>query len=440
MKGTETLFDDVLVQKYGGSSVATPEKVVAVAGRVGDALKRSAHVVVAVSAMGKTTDQLIAMAREVSPSPRGREMDLLLASGEQIAVSMLGLALQARGIAAVSLTANQCGIHTDGSFNKARVRSVETARLVQELGAGRVVIVAGFQGVTVNDDITTLGRGGGDITGAVLAAALNASSYENCTDVDGVYTADPRVVAEARRIPHLSYEECIELAAAGAKVLHPRAAEICMQYKVPIHVRHSFSGKPGTWVREGATMMERPSVVGVTTDRKVAKVTLLDVKDQPGIAAQVFRDLADAEINVRLIIQAAPSHERNRLTFIIESDDIDALKALVPGWKKAKTAGRVEIDTDVAKIAIVGSRIASTPGLAARMFTALADRDINIDCISTSEMKVSCIIGEKHLDDGARAIHAEFFGQAVTEEASSTKRGTAKKAAKTAGKRRAARA
>jgi aspartate kinase len=220
-----------------------------------------------VSAMGKTTDQLIAMAREVSPSPRGREMDLLLASGEQIAVSMLGLALQARGIAAVSLTANQCGIHTDGSFNKARVRSVETARLVQELGAGRVVIVAGFQGVTVNDDITTLGRGGGDITGAVLAAALNASSYENCTDVDGVYTADPRVVSDARRIPHLSYEECIELAAAGAKVLHPRAAEICMQYKVPIHVRHSFSGKPGTWVREGDAMMVRPSVVGVTTDR-----------------------------------------------------------------------------------------------------------------------------------------------------------------------------
>ncbi len=204
MKRVEALFDDVLVQKYGGSSVATPEKILAVAGRIGDALKRSAHVVVAVSAMGKTTDQLIAMAREVSPSPRGREMDLLLASGEQIAVSMLGLALQARGIAAVSLTANQCGIHTDGSFNKARVRAVETARLVQELGAGRVVIVAGFQGVTVNDDITTLGRGGGDITGAVLAAALNASSYENCTDVDGVYTADPRIVTDARRIPHLS--------------------------------------------------------------------------------------------------------------------------------------------------------------------------------------------------------------------------------------------
>jgi aspartate kinase len=309
----------------------------------------------------------------------------------------------------VSLTASQCGIHTDGSFNKARVRAVETRRLVQELNAGRVVIVAGFQGVTENDDITTLGRGGGDITGAVLAATLQAAVYENCTDVDGVYTADPRVVADATRIPELSYEECIELAASGAKVLHPRAAEICMQYKVPIHVRHSFTGNPGTWVREGASTMERPAVVGVTTDRKIAKVTLLDVRDQPGIAAHVFQDLARAEINVRLIIQAAPAHDRNRITFVIDVEDLDALKTLVPDWKKNKTAGRVEIDTDVAKIAIVGSRIASTPGLAANMFSALAAEQINIDCISTSEMKVSCLIAEKHLDAAARVVHATFF-------------------------------
>jgi aspartate kinase len=405
------LFPDLLVQKYGGSSVATPEKVMAVAEQIGKCRRATPHMVVAVSAMGKTTDQLIAMAREVSPSPRGREMDLLLASGEQIAVSMLGLALQARGIPAVSLTANQCGIHTDGSFNRARVRAVETRRLVRELGAGHIVIVAGFQGVTENDDITTLGRGGGDITGAVLAAALQAKVYENCTDVDGVYTADPRLVADARPIPHLSYEECIELAAAGAKVLHPRAAEICMQYTVPIHIRHSFSGKVGTWIREGAPNMERPSVVGVTTDRKIAKVTLLDVRDQPGIAAHVFQDLARAEINVRLIIQASPAHDKNRITFVIEVEDLEALRTLVGTWKKDRTAGRVEIDTDVAKIAIVGSRIASTPGLAARMFTALADKSINIDCISTSEMKVSCLIAEKHLDAATLAVHDAFFGR-----------------------------
>jgi aspartate kinase len=427
MNAAAPLFTDLLVQKYGGSSVATPEKVTAVAARIAECRTVSQHMVVAVSAMGKTTDQLIAMAREVSPSPRGREMDLLLASGEQIAVSMLGLALQARGVPAVSLTASQCGIHTDGSFNRARVRTVETERLVQELGAGRVVIVAGFQGVTENDDITTLGRGGGDITGAVLAAALQATVYENCTDVDGVYTADPRLVADARPIPRLSYEECIELAAAGAKVLHPRAAEICMQYSVPIHIRHSFSGKTGTWVGEGASnMMERPSVVGVTTDRKIAKVTLLDVKDQPGIAAHVFQDLARAEVNVRLIIQAAPAHDKNRITFVVELEDLEALKALVPAWKKDKTAGRVEIDTDVAKIAIVGSRIASTPGLAARMFSALAEHAINIDCISTSEMKVSCIIAEKHLDAATLAVHAAFF----SEEPSAKTKAPARKARK----------
>lgn len=405
-----TLFPALLVQKYGGSSVATPEKVSAVADRIAARLPDHPHIVVAVSAMGKTTDQLIEMAQQVNARPQGREMDLLLACGEQIAVSMVGLALQSRGIPAVSLTASQCGIQTDGSFNRARIHSVETRRLVQELQSGRVVIVAGFQGVTGDQEVTTLGRGGGDITGAALAAALQASAYENCTDVDGVYTADPRLVSAARQIPELSYEECIELAASGAKVLHPRAAEICMQYKIPIHVRSTFSGKIGTWVREGELMtMERPSVVGVTTDKKVAKITLLDVRDQPGTAAHVFTDLADAEINVRLIIQAAPSHDRNRITFITDAEFVDPLQALIARWKREKVAGKVEIDSDVAKIAIVGSRIASTPGLAARMFTALAKNDINIDCISTSEMKVACIIRESSLDKAVKAIHAEFF-------------------------------
>jgi aspartate kinase len=415
------LFDNLLVQKYGGSSVATPEKVASVAERIAARQKEHGHVVVAVSAMGKTTDELIAMAHQVSRNPRGREMDLLLACGEQIAVSMVGLALQARGVSAVSLTAGQCGIHTDGSFNRARIHGVETRRLVSELQAGRVVIVAGFQGVTEDHDITTLGRGGGDITGAALAAALQARVYENCTDVDGVYTADPRVVPDARQIPELSYEECIELAASGAKVLHPRAAEICMQYKVPIHVRSTFSGRTGTWVRGGKESMERPSVVGVTTDKKVAKVTLLDVRDQPGTAARVFRDLADAEINVRLIIQAAPSHDRNRITFITDLEYIQAVEDLIPRWKKEKIAGKVEIDKDVAKIAIVGSRIASTPGLAARMFTALADQQINIDCISTSEMKVACIIAESSLDAAVKAVHAEFFGELQQANGKTTK-------------------
>jgi aspartate kinase len=406
-----TLFPNLLVQKYGGSSVATPDKVRAVADRIASRLPEHPHIVVAVSAMGKTTDQLIEMARGVSSSPQGREFDMLLAAGEQIAVSMVGLALQARGVPAVSLTASQCGIQTDGSFNRARIRGVETRRLLSELEAGKVVIVAGFQGVTENHDVTTLGRGGGDITGAALAAALQAGVYENCTDVDGVYTADPRLVPTARQIPELSYEECIELAASGAKVLHPRAAEICMQFHIPIHVRSTFGDRTGTWVRQGAETMEGASVVGVTTDKKVAKVTLLDVRDQPGIAAKVFRDLAEADINVRLIIQAAPSHDRNRITFVTDLEYLEALARLIPQWKKDKVAGKVEIDPDVAKIAIVGSRIASTPGLAARMFTALADNDINIDCISTSEMKVACIIAESNLDQAVKAVHAVFFDE-----------------------------
>jgi aspartate kinase len=422
-----TLLENVLVQKYGGSSVATPEKVCGVADRIASRLPQHPHIVVAVSAMGKTTDQLIEMARGVNTSPKGREMDLLLAAGEQIAVSMVGLALQARGVPAVSLTATQCGIHTDGSFNRARIRDVETRRLLSELQTGKIVIVAGFQGTTENHDVTTLGRGGGDITGAALAAALRAGVYENCTDVDGVYTADPRVVPGARQIPELSYEECIELASSGAKVLHPRAVEICMQFDVPIHVRSTFGDRTGTWVRGGAAMMERPSVVGVTTDKKVAKITLLDVRDQPGIAAKVFRDLADEDINVRLIIQAAPAHDRNRITFVTDLEYLDALQTLIPRWKKEKVAGKVLIDTDVAKIAIVGSRIASTPGLAARMFTALAENDINIDCISTSEMKVACIISESNLDKAVKAVHAMFFDELAESNGTTPSRATSAK-------------
>lgn len=401
---------DLLVQKYGGSSVATPEHILKVADRIVACRTDHPHVVVAVSAMGKTTDQLISMAHQVSKHPGGREMDQLLACGETIAVSLLGLALQDRGVPAISLTAAQCGIRTDGSFNRARIAGVETGRLIHEIESGRVVIVAGFQGVTPEHEITTLGRGGGDITGAALAAALQAPVCEICTDVDGVYSADPNVVPEARLVPEMGYEEAIELAASGAKVLHPRAAEICLQYDVPIHVRSSFHFRSGTWIRKGPFTMEQAAVVGVTSDKKIAKVTLLEVRDEPGVAASIFRDLAHDDVNVRLIIQAAATHDRNRITFITDADQIDLVRALEAGWKRRGTVGEVLIDTKVAKIAIVGSRIASTPGLAARMFTALARNHVNIDCISTSEMKVSCVIAATDLDQGVRAVHAEFFG------------------------------
>ncbi|MCH2278606.1 MAG: aspartate kinase, partial [Vicinamibacterales bacterium] len=274
--------DGLVVQKYGGTSISNPDKVIAVAERVKRRLATVKRLVVVVSAMGDSTDELVALAQKVSRQPQGREMDLLLASGEQVAVSTLSLALQDRGVDAISLTAAQCGIRTDGVFNLARIRSIDTRRIVGELDAGRVVIITGFQGITESDEITTLGRGGSDVTGAAVAAALGASVCEICTDVAGVLSADPRLVVGARKWSEISYEEAIELASSGAKVLHPRAAEICMSYEIPIHVRSSFTDESGTWIRSGGSIMEQAEVVGVTSDKEIAKITLLDVADQAG--------------------------------------------------------------------------------------------------------------------------------------------------------------
>jgi aspartate kinase len=400
----------IVVQKYGGSSVATAEKILAIAERVKTYLKTCPHLVVAVSAMGKTTDQLVALARQVSDHPHGRDYDLLLASGEQVAVATLALALQGKGVPAIALTGAQCNIRTDGAFNRARIQSIDTARITEELGKGKVVIVAGFQGVTENDEVTTLGRGGGDITGAAVAAALNASVCEICTDVDGVLSADPNVVPDARFWKEISYEEAIEMASSGAKVLHPRAAEICMAYKIPIHVRSSFHLKEGTWIREGVIRtMEAAEVVGVTSDKKIAKVTLLNVPDKPGIAAQIFEDVAAKEINIGLIIQSAAADHRAGITFIVEEEFAETTKKLVAEWVKKGLAKEGTVERGVATIAIIGSRLSTTPGLAGRMFAALAREGINVDCISSSEMTMSCVIASEHIERAVRAVHAEFF-------------------------------
>jgi aspartate kinase len=399
----------IIVQKYGGSSVATAEKILAIAERIKAYLKATPHLVVAVSAMGKTTDQLVALARQVSDNPHGRDYDLLLASGEQVAVATLALALQSKGVPAIALTGPQCNIRTDGAFNRARIQSIDTARIEEELLKGRVVIVAGFQGVTENDEVTTLGRGGGDITGAAVAAALNASVCEICTDVDGVLSADPSVVPDAKFWPEITYEEAIEMASSGAKVLHTRAAEICQSYKIPIHVRSSFHLREGTWIREGAKTMEEALVVGVTSDKKIAKVTLLNVPDKPGVAAQIFEDVAAKEINIRLIIQSAGADHRAGITFIIEEDLAEAASRLVAEWKTKGLTTDGKVETGVATIAIIGSRLAATPGLAGRMFAALARQSINVDCISSSEMTVSCVIAADQIAQAVRAVHSEFF-------------------------------
>ena len=400
----------VVVQKYGGSSVATPERISAIAERIARSLKFQPRIVVVLSAMGTTTDELVSLAHSVAKNPSGREMDLLLATGEQVSVSVLGLALQDRGIAAISLTATQCGIRTDDAYNIARIESIDTKRIVDELDRGRVVIVTGFQGLTRDHEVTTLGRGGSDITGAALAAALGASSCDICTDVDGVLSADPNKVLNATQWSEISYEEAIEMASSGAKVLHPRAAEVCMAYDVPIHVRSSFHDLEGTWIRgESDMVMEQAEVVGVSSEKKIAKVTLTDVPDRPGLAAQVFQELAEANICVRLIIQGASTEKVGRITFVVDDEYVSAVRGLLAHWKKDGLAREALIDTDVSKISIVGSRLASTPGLAGRMFAVLAREGINIDCISSSEMKIACVISEQYVDRAVQSVHDEFF-------------------------------
>jgi aspartate kinase len=402
----------IVVQKYGGSSVATADKILAIADRVKKYLEAAPHLVVTVSAMGKTTDQLVALAKQVSKNPHGRDYDLLLASGEQVAVATLALALQDKGVPAIALTGAQCNIRTDGSFNRARIQSIDTARIEEELGKGKVVIVAGFQGVTDNDEVTTLGRGGGDITGAAVAAALNASVCEICTDVDGVLSADPGVVPDARFWKELSYEQAIEMAASGAKVLHPRAAEICLSYKIPIHVRSSFHLKEGTWIREGGPSMEEAEVTGVTSDKKIAKVTLLNVPDRPGIAAQIFQDVSARDINIGLIIQSAAADHRAGITFIVEDEFAETTRKLVAEWKQKGLAAEGTVEKGFATIAIIGSRLAATPGLAGRMFDALAREAINVDCISSSQMTLSCVVASDQIDRAVKAVHDEFFANA----------------------------
>ena len=413
----------VVVQKYGGTSVGSAKKIGAIADRIAVTIMESPRLVIVLSAMGKTTDELVALANAVSRNPRGREMDLLLATGEQVSVSLLGLALQDRGIPAVSLAAAQCGIRTDDAFNIARIESIDTDRIHRELDAGCVVIITGFQGVTSSHEVTTLGRGGSDITGAAMAVALEASVCEIYTDVDGVFSADPRIVPNPRRWTEISYAEAIEMASSGAKVLHPRAAEVCMAYGIPIHVRSSFTTGDGTWIRgEGDMVIEQAAVVGVSSETQIAKVTLLDVPDRPGLAARVFRDLASENISVRLIIQSASSEGRGRITFVTDESFVADAARLADVWKSEGMASETVIEHNVAKISIVGSRLASTPGLAARMFDVLGSAGINIDCISSSEMKIACVIAAERLDEAVRAVHDEFFAPTEVGNVSDTSR------------------
>jgi aspartate kinase len=384
-------------------------RIQAVADRVVHAKEQGFDVCVVVSAMGHSTDELLAMANEVTPSPEPRELDMLLTAGERIAMSLLAIAINARGCRAASYTGSQAGIITDTDHGKARIVEIRPKRILESMQAGNVVIIAGFQGLSSAYEITTLGRGGSDTTGVAMAAALGAEYCEICTDVDGVYTADPRLEPEARKIAAIGYEDMLELSAAGSKVLQLRSVEYARRHGVRIHVRSSFTDVPGTWVQEmEESDMEQAMISGVAIETDEAKVTLDDVPDRPGVAATVFRAVADEGINVDMIVQNISHDAKTDLSFTVSTSDLPRLKGVVERLVEEIGALRFESDDGIAKLSLVGAGMKSHPGVAADMFDALADEGINIDMISTSSIRISCVIREADAQRAVRAVHARF--------------------------------
>ncbi|MBI4296993.1 MAG: aspartate kinase [Chloroflexi bacterium] len=398
----------LLVQKYGGSSVADADKIKQVAHHLAQAHKEGNQVVAVVSAMGDTTDELIALARQVSRHPPEREMDMLLSTGEIVACTLVAMALRDQGLEAISLSGAQAGIRTDAGHSRARILGVDTQRIHQELEQGRVVIVAGFQGVTEDMDITTLGRGGSDTTAVALAIALKAQRCEVYTDVEGVYTADPRIEPRARRLDEVSYEEMLEMASYGARVMHNRAVELGWVYEMPILVASTFRSGPGTLIHGGANMEVRNKVRGIAHEVDVAKVTLRGVPDRPGIAATLFQTLSQAGISVDTIVQNASVERLTDLTFTVSRDHLE--KALEMTKKVAKQIGAGDClgDATLGKVSIVGAGMQTAPGYAARMFQALYQEGINIELITTSEIRITCLIDEKRVPDAVRVLHKAF--------------------------------
>ncbi len=413
----------IVVQKYGGTSVGDTDRISSVADRIVRARERGQDVVAVVSAMGETTDDLLEKASDITPVPEPRELDMLLTAGERIAMSLLAIAVNARGCKAASYTGSQAGIITDTQHGKARIVEIRPARIKESLDAGNVVILAGFQGLSTDYDITTLGRGGSDTTAVAMAAALGADVCEIYTDVDGVFTADPRTHPEARKIDHISYEEMLELAAAGARVLQLRCVEYARRHGVKIHVRNSLGDQPGTWVEEdeeGTTgMLESALIRGVALDTEEAKVTLDEVPDRPGIAASIFKAVAAEGIHVDMIVQNISHDGRTDLSFTVPRADLTRLNAVLDGIVTDVGALRYETDAAIAKLSLVGAGIKSNPGVAADMFDALAAEGINIGMISTSSIRISCVIRAEDGERAVRAVHQRFGldGATLDEEA-----------------------
>ncbi len=398
----------LIVMKFGGSSVADADRVKNVANRVAARRKKGDKVVVVVSAPGDMTDDLITMAEKITDHPSDREMDMLLSTGEQVSIALLAMAIQVHGLDAVSLTGPQAGIFADQSHTRARITDIRPVKIFSELKKGKVVIVAGFQGLNANQDITTLGRGGSDLTAVALAAALKADVCEIYTDVKGVYTTDPRIEPEARKIDRISYEEMLELAGAGAQVMQPRSIEVGKKFGVDIHVRSSFTDDEGTLITSEVPQMEEVVVSGVAFDRGQAKVTIRNLQDRPGTAAKVFGPLSEAGVNVDMIIQSSGHEGTNDISFTVSRGDVKKALPLLEKISDQLKAGQVVCDDKISKVSIVGVGMRSHSGVAAKLFQALADGGVNIDMISTSEIKVAVTVKETDGEKAVRLAHKAF--------------------------------
>ena len=398
----------LIVQKYGGTSVADPDRINAVADNVAFTKKRGNDVIVVVSAMGKATDNLIALADSVSRTQPGREMDMLLTTGERVTAALMTMALFERGIDAMSFTGSQVGIITDTAHGKAKILEVRGDRLREALAEGRVCVVAGFQGVSTDREITTLGRGGSDTTAVAVAAALGADACEIYTDVTGVFSADPRIVPQAHKLTHVNFDEMLEMAGAGSKVLALRSVEFARNHHVPLHVRSSFTWEPGTWVTSEERAMEDPIISGVVTDSSEAKVTVIGVPDRPGISAALFEPLAAANVIVDMIVQNTSNAGTTDISFTVPIADMKVAEGIVAGVAADIAAAGVSHDNDIAKVSLVGAGMKTSPGVAATMFRVLADNGINIQMISTSTIRISVVVAASDLEAAARCLHTAF--------------------------------
>jgi len=397
----------LIVQKYGGTSVGSIERIKNVASRVIKTKESGKDVIVVVSAMGDTTDDLLEMAYTISTKPKKREMDMLLSTGEQVSIALLAIAIQEMGHDVISLTGAQCGILTSNKHRKARIDKINTTRILSEINLGKIVIVAGFQGINEEKDITTLGRGGSDTSAVALAAALKAEKCQIFTDVDGVYTADPRIVPDAKLIPVISYDEVLELASLGAQVLHPRAVECAGKFNVHLEVKSSFNDNDGTIIEEG-TNMEKVLIRGISLDENIAKISVLEVPDKPGIAFKLFSSLASADIHVDMIVQNVTRIAVNDITFTVAMDELQNAVDIAQKFAFEVDAQKVEYDKGVAKLSVVGTGVVANAEVASKFFEALYEMEINIQMISTSEIKISCIIDKEKGKEAMKYMHKKF--------------------------------